>query len=104
MPSPSPPVGIKDAFRGFAAAALTCTVIALLRSPFDAYFSGVGIVRLFSDGILGLAAMTVAAFIVVSVVGLPLWLLLRHFGVSKGWHFAVIGAIVGALLASRVNI
>ena len=93
----------KDAFRGFAAAALVCTGISLLRSPFDAYFSGLGIVSFFSGGVLGLAVTTVVIFIVISTVGLPLWMLLRCFGLLKWWHFALLGAVAGALLASRVN-
>lgn len=103
MPNSEPSVGTKDALRGFAAAAGACTCISLLRAPFDAYFSGMGLVRLFSDGVVGIAVFTVMAFIVISVLGLPLWMLFRRFNLSKWWHFVLLGGLAGVLLASRVN-
>ena len=98
MPNPGRSVGIKDALRGFAAAALVCTGISLLRSPFDAYFSGLGLIRLFSSGVLGMGT-----FALIVVVGLPIWTVLRRLGISNLWHFALLGVIAGALLASRVQ-
>ena len=96
-------MGIKDALRGFAAAALVCTGISLLRSPFDAYFSGLGLIRLFSSGVLGMGITMVVTFALIVVVGLPIWTVLRRLGISNLWHFALLGVIAGALLASRVN-
>jgi hypothetical protein len=103
MPSAGPSVAIKDALRGFAAAALVCSGISLVRSPFDAYFSGLGLIRLFSSGVLAVAITTAVTFIVMMVVGLPIWIVLRRLGLSKLWHFALLGIVAGSLLASRVN-
>lgn len=103
MPHANPEMGIADAMRGFAAAALVCAAVSLVRLSFDAYFSGLGLIRLLNGGILGLVVTTALTFIVMSVCGLPVWLLYRRLHISQWWQFALTGALVGAVLASRVD-
>ncbi len=99
----SPGNSVADAIRGFAAAAAACTTISLLRLPIDAYFSGLGLIRMMNGGIAGLIMTAVMAFIILSVCGFPIWLAHRRLRLTKWWHFAITGAVAGAALASRVK-
>jgi hypothetical protein len=92
-------------FLGIALSALTSPLIIIARLPFDAYFSRLGLLRWLPPLPIRLTVSYVAAFAVLGMLGLPLWLLYRKFVAGPHfWHFVTAGALAGAFLAFPINV
>jgi hypothetical protein len=104
MPNSQTPPPVMSAVKGLMFAALTSPLVLLMRLPIDAWFSGLGLLRWLGPLPFRLVFSAVVAFVVLAALGLPAWLLYRRLPISpRWWHFAVLGIVIGCLLASRVD-
>jgi hypothetical protein len=96
---------VSEGVKGFAVASAVPVAVSLLRLPIDAYYSGMGMINavryLNPVGILFGLLLPFAALLVVAF---PIWLVFRHFKISKLWPYAITGVAFGIALASRVKV
>jgi hypothetical protein len=96
---------VSEGVKGFVIASAVPVVVSLLRLPVDAYYSGEGMINAVRylnpiSIIFGL----LLPFAALLVVAFPIWLVYRHFKISKLWPFAITGIAFGILLSSRIKL
>src|SRR5258708_2378052 len=96
---------VSDGIKGFAVASAVPVAVGLLRLPIDAYYSGEGMINAvrYLNPIRIVIALLIP-FVALLVVAFPIWLVYRHFRISKLWPFAMTGVAFGIVLTSRFKL
>lgn len=85
-------------------AALVGPLVVLLRLPIDAWFSGLGLLRLLGPLPYRILFSALVTWFALLILGLPTWLLYRKLSTNTHLsHFALYGMFLGLLFAWQVD-